>query len=101
MAIMQEAAKRRGVMLPRLSYHDYRRVCGERSEAIVHGILFAEDEPGVGMAGLKVRAAIYCPQISIVAPPLLWLTEENSMRIAITGTILQFACVCYRSTEYS
>lgn len=49
----EEAAKRRGVMLPRLNYHDYRRVCAERSEAAAHGLLFAEEEPGASMPGLK------------------------------------------------
>ena len=49
----EHAAKRRGVMLPRLNYHDYRRVCDERSEAVAHGLLFAEEEPGAAMAGLK------------------------------------------------
>lgn len=49
----EHAAKRRGVMLPRLNYHDYRRVCEERSEAAAHSLLFAEEEPGASMPGMK------------------------------------------------
>ena len=50
----EDAAKRRGVMLPRLSYHDYRRVCKERNEEVAHGLLFAEDEPGANIPGMQV-----------------------------------------------
>jgi ribosomal protein S5 len=49
----EHAAKRRGVMLPRLNYHDYRRVCDERSEAVAQSLLFAEEEPGASMPGMK------------------------------------------------
>ena len=49
----EHAAKRRGVMLPRLNFHDYRRVCEERSEAVAHSLLFAEEEPGASMPGMK------------------------------------------------
>jgi hypothetical protein len=40
-------------MLPRLNYHDYRRVCDERSEAVAQSLLFAEEEPGASMPGMK------------------------------------------------
>eukprot|EP01051_Picozoa_sp_SAG22_P028425 SAG22_NODE_10022_length_558_cov_0.677560_1_plen_146_part_10 len=41
----ESAAKRRGVMLPRLSYHDYRRVCAEQEAAMASGAEFAEVAP--------------------------------------------------------
>eukprot|EP01052_Picozoa_sp_SAG31_P016556 SAG31_NODE_1101_length_9905_cov_3.367122_10_plen_126_part_00 len=41
-------------MLPRLGYHDYRRVCQEQEAARRDGVEFAEIEPWSNKAGLPV-----------------------------------------------
>lgn len=50
----EAAAKRRGVMLPRLSYHDYRRVCAEQEAEMKQGAHFAEVESWSDNAGMPV-----------------------------------------------